>query len=472
METLRKLADLPPDIFDASWSIITKERRNYIYARSFASERPTILQDLAIQEAESIDKLAELDEQASSNSDVTANLILALVNRGRDDNILATRVLFMKVFKKFGIDSRFYQLIKTNRHGLHYDWDGPRVSYYVGTALYTLMWSFDKETRKTRVILISRDLHGTNASDSLRLFLDREAHRLHSPFLLAWVSLVHITEWMDSSTYDLLTNIRRLEGLTGYGPYGGERPRTDVSIAELTDASKRIGHIQVNVANQIRHIAIGTAIPSHIASVTAEPSIYATEPYVSKCEQELANFSSTTPSLQRSLDDSNAYAYYLRERIGSQNTVVYALMGQIDARTTIDLARASKEIAEAAKRDSSAMKAIAIVARTYFAALWAVPSPGWDQPDVIQPKFWLYWAFTVPSTILIFALWFGLTTWGVPWQHKQKPQKRDVEYEELNVTSKPPMPTALDRDIDLRDKKTWTPSSALLPIRNSNGPKR
>jgi hypothetical protein len=53
--------------------------------------------------------------------------------------------------------------------------------------------------------------------------------------------------------------------------------------------------------------------------------------------------------------------YYLQERVRSQNTVVYALMTHEDARINISLATASKELAEAAKKDSSSMKSIAIM---------------------------------------------------------------------------------------------------------------
>lgn len=53
--------------------------------------------------------------------------------------------------------------------------------------------------------------------------------------------------------------------------------------------------------------------------------------------------------------------YYLQERVRSQNTVVYALMTHEDARINISLAKASKELAEAAKKDSASMKSIAIM---------------------------------------------------------------------------------------------------------------
>ncbi|RYC59575.1 hypothetical protein CHU98_g6629 [Xylaria longipes] len=450
MQTLRKLADIPDERFKPR-SKYEQQGTNwitYVHARTFTSARSSDFKQLGSNEAELLGKLGGLEDRLSSNSDVAASLTLVSMGRDRDENILITKDTFMRIFRRFGIDSRFLQLVKTNRYGLHYDWEGIRCSYYIGTALYILMWSFDRTTRKTSAILLSRDFIGTEELGSLRQLIQLEVNRLHSPFLLAWVSLVHLSNWMDASTYYLLTSIRQLEGLTGYGPYGRKKSSSEIPIDRLTRASKDIGHVQVNLANQLRHVTIGTAISSHIATRAAKLTDYAVEPYMQKCQQEFDEFNSTIPSLQRSLNDSSAYVYYLQERVRSQNTVVYALMTHEDARINISLAKASKELAEAAKKDSSSMKSIAIMTMlflpgTYFAALWAVPSLKWGQPDIIQPDFWWYWAFTGPSTLIIFAVWFGLHKWGFPWSRKLRPGKDNSGYEALDGAS-PPLTAPMD----------------------------
>ncbi|KAJ8108097.1 hypothetical protein ONZ43_g6532 [Nemania bipapillata] len=415
MQTLRQLADIPEKRFEprAGYRGPGNNWITHVHARSFTSSRSSDFKQEGSKESELLSKLIELEARATSNHDVAASLTLVAIGRDRDENMLITKNNFMAIFRRFGIDPRFLQLVKTNRYGLHYDWENLRVSYYIGTALYILMWSFDRSTRKTRAILLSRDFISTDELGSLRRLLQLEVDRLYSPFLLAWVSLVHLSNWMDSSTYYLLTNIRQLEELTGYGPYGKKTSSNDIPIDRLTQASKNIGYVQVNLANQLRHVTIGTAISTHISTRAAKLTDYAVEAYKQKCQQELEEFSATIPSLQRSLNDSSAYVYYLQERVRSQNTVVYALMTHEDARININLAKASKELAEAAKKDSSSMKSIAIMTMlflpgTYFAALWAVPSLKWGQGNVIQSDFWWYWVFTGPSTLLIFAIWFGL----------------------------------------------------------------
>ncbi|KAI1428194.1 hypothetical protein F5Y12DRAFT_79492 [Xylaria sp. FL1777] len=445
METLRRLADIPEKRFTPPpvYGEQTTNWATYVHARTFASDRTPEFDQLASSELQLVDMLVKLEERATSNKDVTASLTLVSLSRDRDENILISKGAFMNIFRRFGIDSRFLQHVKTNRYGLHYDWDVNRVSYYIGTGLYILMWSFDIETRTTRAILLSRDFISTTELGSLRWLLQSEANRLHSPFLLAWISLVHLSHWMDSSTYYLLTTIRQLEELTGYGPYGSNTASSEIPIDKLTQASKNIGYVQVNLANQLRHVTIGLDVASHISTRATKLTDYAVEPYVVWCQRELGEFNSTIPSLQRSLNDSSAYVYYLQERVRSQNTIVYALMTQADARININLAKASKELAEAAKKDGSSMKSIAIMTMlflpgTYFAALWAVPSLQWGQPDVIQSDFWLYWAFTVPSTLLIFVVWFGLHKWEFRRPKFTRPGKGAAKYEELKGVSPPP----------------------------------
>lgn len=361
MDTLRNLADIPDERFipypqqGTGWV-------TYVHTRNFYSDRIPDFSERSFEESEMTGELARLEGEILSDHDVRSSLTLVSVGRDRDERILVLKDSFMEVFHRFSIDKRFLQLVNTNRYGLHYDWEGPRVSYYIGTALYTLMWSFDKWTCKTRAILLSRDIMGTEELSSLRRLIRAEKQRLYSPFLLAWASLVHLSNWMDSSTYYLLTTMRQLEELTGYGPYGGKKPGThEIPIEKLTQASKDIGSVQVNLANQIRHVAIGTAISTHLATRTDELASYSVQKNAWPCQGDVEAFSATVASLQRSLDDSAAYANYLQERARSQNTVVYALMSQADTRININLAKASKELAEAAKRDASSMKTIAIV---------------------------------------------------------------------------------------------------------------
>jgi FtsH-binding integral membrane protein len=61
------------------------------------------------------------------------------------------------------------------------------------------------------------------------------------------------------------------------------------------------------------------------------------------------------------------------------------------------------------------MKTIAVMTMgflpaTFFAALFAVPLLDWREPHVIQSRFWIYWAITIPVTALVFFAWYRLNS--------------------------------------------------------------
>jgi hypothetical protein len=56
------------------------------------------------------------------------------------------------------------------------------------------------------------------------------------------------------------------------------------------------------------------------------------------------------------------------------------------------------------------MKTIAIMTMaflpgTFLAALFAVPSLDWSGPKVSTNNLWVYWAFTIPFTLVVFTIW-------------------------------------------------------------------
>jgi Mg2+ and Co2+ transporter CorA len=88
-------------------------------------------------------------------------------------------------------------------------------------------------------------------------------------------------------------------------------------------------------------------------------------------------------------------------------------------------AESSRNIAELAQKDSYSMKTMAIVTMiflpsTFIATLFAMPLLKWDQPQVIQRKFSLYWAFSIPITLLVLLIWHGTaaekTIFRIAWE--------------------------------------------------------
>ena len=63
---------------------------------------------------------------------------------------------------------------------------------------------------------------------------------------------------------------------------------------------------------------------------------------------------------------------------------------------------------------------------TFFAALFALPFFKWDEKNVAQKKFWVYWAFTLPVTALVFILWNVLINW-TKYREKYKNGRSHVD---------------------------------------------
>jgi hypothetical protein len=80
-------------------------------------------------------------------------------------------------------------------------------------------------------------------------------------------------------------------------------------------------------------------------------------------------------------------------------------------KASLQLGEATRQIAEDSKRDSTSMKAIAAVTMlflpgTFVASLFAMPIFSWNATagnDVISHRIWVYWAVTIPLTLITFG---------------------------------------------------------------------
>lgn len=116
------------------------------------------------------------------------------------------------------------------------------------------------------------------------------------------------------------------------------------------------------------------------------------------------------------------------------------MMTQEDSLNSIELAKSTHQIAHASYRDSSSMKTLAIVTMfflpgSFVSALFSMPMFKWDKADPnspfigvgLLPQFSLYWAITLPLTVVTFCLYF---MWL--WQLKRE---RDREFDSISRKS-------------------------------------
>ncbi|PVH71641.1 hypothetical protein DL98DRAFT_503375 [Cadophora sp. DSE1049] len=108
-------------------------------------------------------------------------------------------------------------------------------------------------------------------------------------------------------------------------------------------------------------------------------------------------------------------------RLQAQQNVLFNLIAQEDNVLNVSVARDSKELAVASKRDSSAMKVIAVLTTVFLPGAFistfvAMPLFDWSATSssgIITNHFWIYWATTIPLTLLTMlfvSLWMVFQT--------------------------------------------------------------
>ncbi|GAB1316867.1 hypothetical protein MFIFM68171_07077 [Madurella fahalii] len=116
---------------------------------------------------------------------------------------------------------------------------------------------------------------------------------------------------------------------------------------------------------------------------------------------------------------------------------VLNVLGQDDSRVNIELAKDQKRIAEETKRDSTSMTAIAVVTMfflpgTFTASFFALPYFEADIERYGFTHFWIYWAVTVPLTILTLVAWTFYTKVLNPAAIPRDKSGEDADIDEMD----------------------------------------
>jgi len=85
----------------------------------------------------------------------------------------------------------------------------------------------------------------------------------------------------------------------------------------------------------------------------------------------------------------------------------------------MEIAKDSKSIAAASRRDSASMKTIAVLTTAFLPATWvssffSMPLFNWNAAagqSVLGDRFWVYWTLTLPLTVIVMAAWWTWMTW-------------------------------------------------------------
>ncbi|KAI1372191.1 hypothetical protein F4677DRAFT_433265 [Hypoxylon crocopeplum] len=313
-------------------------------------------------------------------------------------------------------------------------------TYYIGMSNFALVWTYDRRSQHTHALWILRQSQSYGSSAPVAWFVNvlrRHQDHVWSPFLLAYVTALSVCCTFDGEISYRAHVVRLTERETGYSTHSSSIEER-LGVESLTVSIKEVGEVLNHVANQERHYRLVDSILEFVIdnALTDPQGRFIVQ------DESTRQLVAAIPPLRRRMHASQEYLQYLKGRAERLSTVLFALLTHEDSATHAELADASRRIASASQRDSSSMRTVAIMTMaflpaTFFAALFSVPSLDWHSSEnVVQPNFWVYWAFTLPATALVFALWVLLdhrTGRGgvvVPTEGRSRGNGDEVEGEE------------------------------------------
>ncbi|OTA95386.1 hypothetical protein M434DRAFT_69401 [Hypoxylon sp. CO27-5] len=347
---------------------------------------------------------------------VQATLKLVRIERDFDVTLKVPSTGFQALFAAMRADHMALYLICRDKDGYHEFVNcgaGYLPTRFLGTSKFALIWTYDPHTARTVGIFIQRR---RDTFADLGNVLQVYASCAATPYVVCFAIAVHQIQRHDSETLaSELAILRAVEDRTGFGPHGGAAERLlklrqhRFDIDELADWMQGLSEVAGRIKNMTRHQRVARQMLEILVKseeAGEETASVPEGPMRVRYETSLQTLSEAVPTLQRQMAVDGEYLAYLQYRAERLSGVLFAFLTHEDAAANTNLAAASK-------RDSSSMKTIAIMTMaflpaTFFAALFAVPSLRWEESKVIQSKFWVYWAFTLPTTALIFCIWLAV----------------------------------------------------------------
>ncbi|KAE8448143.1 hypothetical protein EG329_009747 [Mollisiaceae sp. DMI_Dod_QoI] len=131
------------------------------------------------------------------------------------------------------------------------------------------------------------------------------------------------------------------------------------------------------------------------------------------------------------LQGIESYAYTTLQRLDIQRSALYNIIAQKESKLNFQMAGEQRKLAHASKRDSAAMKMISLLGAlflpgAYLASVFSMTFFNFqnDGGTLVSSKFWIYWAFTLPITVVITAIWY---MWEKRREAKYDREDHDLE---------------------------------------------
>ncbi|KAI0019686.1 hypothetical protein F4780DRAFT_780180 [Xylariomycetidae sp. FL0641] len=341
----------------------------------------------------------------------SADLALVMIPVGENEAPLIGKLAFKAVIDDMGIDPRVLGFIGRQYDGFHRFASAGSLTCVIGTAMYALAWTFDCGRRSTSAVYLERKM--TYITGMFANAIEKHWRFVSSSALLAWVACLTTNDFVDSNmALRELHIIHELERFTNFGRDADFDPTQRFDVNQILMGLKMAADVHINIAHNMRLTRMVCLVTTSILNgFGADMDLpHETTSDIHESNRELRPAVSLLNSQASATED---YGYYLKERAGQLSNVLFALVTHEDAVVNAKLASVSSRIAVQTKHDSSSMKTIAVVTMvflpaTFFATLFDLPSLDWASAQVVQDSFWIYLAFTIPTTFLVIVAWFLL----------------------------------------------------------------
>ncbi|KAK0385987.1 hypothetical protein NLU13_5706 [Sarocladium strictum] len=267
------------------------------------------------------------------------------------------------------------------------------------------------------------------------------SHHLFPAYLIAFLLGIQI----DHTQQDIKKKVQSLESRTGYHDFATRQEEAamgfkqelsakasgySTKLASVERKSKTIHQLLTFISRRLSASEASDCLNPLDACVTAETK---------------ALLQSQIDALQYRHDGQVLDTQYIVKRVDIQIQALFHMIAQDDAFLNYKLSHHMAQIAEFSYRDAASMKTLAVVTMfflpgSFVSALFSTQLFAWDNVDQhsnsigvpTTPQLTLYWAVTIPLTVLTFTLYF-LWLW---YQKRERERnfKTDAQMDEVAAT--------------------------------------
>ena len=310
-----------------------------------------------------------------------------------------------------------------------------RVPPKLQVAIYCLSMSHNFSDGWTDAVIVGQhltefppdivDVEASTISARLRTLIQSLPQLWAHPLLLPTVLLknyMNRSEIFAANLDDQIVNLEASVGVTFAGRLEGRRAAAVERTTGKLPTRKDMVELIMDTHTALTHVIF----MSRMATFTHDCAEYLlslgqgiNNRILAEETKSLCELQEGTRYMESASHVMQGFCTSLKDRVSSQIQQLYSIVAQTDNRL-------SARIAVTSGRDSTAMKTLAFITAvflpgTYIATLFSITMFDWypsngtnsspssaetsSHQGEISPKFWIYWAITVPLTIAVIAIW-------------------------------------------------------------------